>query len=75
MHARDFLLISYFKRDHEKGHFNISPTPCAQSLFMDKLMKNKRGLELVTSLFEFQSMFTKVHFLLWPFESGNWKEN
>ena len=33
-------------------------------------MENKKGLELVTFLFELQNMFTKIHFLAWPFESG-----
>ena len=37
---------------------------------MDKIMKNKKGLELVAFLFELQNMFTKIHFLVWPFESG-----
>ena len=37
-------------------------------------MKNKKGLELVTCLFELQNMFAKIHFFVWPFESGNWKE-
>ena len=37
---------------------------------MDKIMENKKGLELVTFLFELQNMFTKIHFLAWPFESG-----
>ena len=36
---------------------------------MDKIMKNKKSLELVTSLFEFQNMFIKIPFLFWPFTS------
>ena len=35
-------------------------------------MKNNKGLELVTSLFELQNMFTKIPFLVWPFDSGDW---
>ena len=31
----------------------------------------KKSLELVTNLFEFQNMFTKIPFLVWPIESGN----
>ena len=41
---------------------------------MNKIMKNKKGLKLVTCIFELQNMFTKIHFLVWPNESGNWKE-
>ena len=41
---------------------------------MDKIMKNKKGLGLVTCIFELQNMFTKINFLVWPIESGNWKE-
>ena len=41
---------------------------------MDKIMKNKKDLGLVTCIFELQNMFTKIHFLVWPIESGNWKE-
>ena len=41
---------------------------------MDKIMKNKKGLELVTCIFELQNMFTKINFLVWPIECGNWKE-
>ena len=37
-------------------------------------MENKRGLERVTSLFEFQNMFTKIDWFFWLFESENWKE-
>ena len=37
-------------------------------------MENKKGLELVTCLFDAQNMFTKIQFLVRPFESGNWKE-
>ena len=33
----------------------------------------KEGLELVTSLFEFQNMLAKIQFLVLPFESGNRK--
>ena len=40
---------------------------------MDKICKIK-GPELVTRLFELQSRFTNIHFLVWPLESGNWKE-
>ena len=47
---------------------------CTQSLFMDKIMKNKTVLELVICFFELQNMFTKIHFLVEPFESGNLKE-
>ena len=36
---------------------------------MDKIMKNKKSLELVTSLFEFRNMFIKIPFLFWPFTS------
>ena len=35
-------------------------------------MKNNKGLELITSLFELQNMFTKIPFLVWPFDSGDW---
>ena len=38
---------------------------------MDKIIKNKKDLELITSLFELQNMFEKVPSLVWPFESGN----
>ena len=41
---------------------------------MDKIMKNKKGLELVTCIFELQNMFTKIYFFVWSNESGNWKE-
>ena len=41
---------------------------------MGKVMKSKKGLELVTYLIELQNMFTKIHFLVRLFESGNWKE-
>ena len=41
---------------------------------MDKIMKNKESLELVTSLFQLQDMFTKITFLICLLESGNWKE-
>ena len=41
---------------------------------MDKIMKNKKVLELVICFFELQNMFTKNRFLVRPFESGNWKE-
>ena len=41
---------------------------------MDKIMKNKKGLELDTCLFELQNMFTKIHFSVRLFVSGNWKE-
>ena len=37
-------------------------------------MKNKESLELVTSLFQLQDMFTKITFLICLLESGNWKE-
>ena len=37
-------------------------------------MKNKKDLELVTCIFELQNMFTNIHFLDWPIDSGNWKE-
>ena len=66
------LEISYFKRDHEIGNFIFFL--CTQSLFMNKIMKNRKGLKLVTCLFELQHMFTKINFLAWSFESGNWKE-
>ena len=40
---------------------------------MDKIMKNKKGLELATNLsFNYKSMFRKTHFLVWRFESGNY---
>ena len=41
---------------------------------MDKIMKNEKGLKLATCLFELQNMFTKINFMVRPFESGNWKE-
>ena len=41
---------------------------------MDKIMKNEKGLELVTCIFELKNMFTKIDFLVWPIKSGNWKE-
>ena len=41
---------------------------------MDKIIKNKNDMKIVTCLFELQNMFTKIHFLVWPFESGSWKE-
>ena len=47
---------------------------CTQSLFMDKIMKNKKVRELVICFFKLQNMFTKFHFLVRPFKSGNWKE-
>ena len=31
--------------------------------FLDKIMEKKKGLDLVTSLFGLQDMFTKFHFL------------
>ena len=43
-------------------------------LFIDKIMKKERGIELATSFSEFPNMFIKIHFLVWHFESGNWKE-
>ena len=68
--------ISYFKRDYEKGNFFflffvffLHPVPP-----YGEIMKTKKGLELVTCLFELQNMFTKIHFLVRHFESGNWKE-
>ena len=39
---------------------------------MDKIIKNNKGLELITRLFELQNMFTKIHFLVCPFDSGDW---
>ena len=41
---------------------------------MDKIIKNKNDLELVACFFELQNMFIKIQILVWPFESGNWKE-
>ena len=40
---------------------------------MDKVMKEK-GLKLVNCLFELQNMFTKINYLVLPFEYKNWKE-
>ena len=34
---------------------------------MDKIMKNKKGLELVTCFLELQKMFRKINFLSGPF--------
>ena len=43
---------------------------------MDKVMKNKKGLELVASLsFSCKNMFRKIRFMFWPFEFGSWKKN
>ena len=49
MHAKDYSNFKSpytrcFKRDHEKVNF------CTQPPFMEKIMKNKKGVELVTSL-------------------------
>ena len=66
-----FLEISHFKRDHEKVTFFL----CAHSLFINRIMKSQKGLELVTSLSEMQNMFTKIYYLVGSFESGNWREN
>ena len=38
---------------------------------MNKIMKNKKDLKLVTCLFELQNMLTKINFLVRLFESGN----
>ena len=48
--------------------------PFHQVHFMDKIMKNKKGLGLATCILELQNMFKKIYFLHWPIESGNWKE-
>ena len=40
---------------------------------MDKIMKNKQVLELLTCLFQLQNMFNKINFLVRPFESENWE--
>ena len=40
-----------------------------------KRKKNpNKTLNMSSSIFEFQNMFTNIHFLVWSFESGNWKE-
>ena len=38
---------------------------------MDKIMKKKKHGTSYQSLFELQNMFSKIPFLVWPFESGN----
>ena len=56
--CKRLLEISNFKRDRKKGNLFLSFRP---ALFMDKVMKNKKGLELVTSVFELQNMFQTIH--------------
>ena len=43
-------------------------------LFYGQDYEKQKSLELDTCLFELQNMFTKIHFLVRPFVSGNWKE-
>ena len=63
-----------------KSTVKTSPTPLSNFGKLPnaangcKIVKNKKSLELVINFFELQSIFRKVHFLVWSFESGNWKE-
>ena len=55
-------------RDHEKGNLIFS---FATSPFFGQDYEKRKSLEVVTSLFELQNMFSKIAFLVWPFEAGN----
>ena len=63
-----------------KSTVKTSPTPLSNFGKLPnaangcKIVKNKKSLELVINFFELQSIFRKVHFLVWSFEFGNWKE-
>ena len=50
--------------------FPLHPVP----FYRQDYEKQVRSYELATSFSELQNMFTKIDFLVWPFESGNWKE-
>ena len=70
MHAKDLKTRSYFTRHLEevKLVFSFVSSPCYGQDY------EKGGIELVTCHFKFQNMFTKIHFLVMDFESGNSKE-
>ena len=61
--------LSYFKRNHGKGNF-IFPLHPVPFFGQDYEKQKMPGI----CLFESQNMFTKIHFLVRPFDSGNWKE-
>ena len=70
MHAKDLKTRSSFKRHPEKVKlvFSFVSSPCYGQDY------EKGGMELVTCHFKFQNTFTKIHFLVVCFESGNSKE-
>ena len=49
--------------------FPLHPVP-----FHGQDYEKQKKPQLVTCLFELKSMFTKINFLVWPFEFGNWKD-
>ena len=69
--CRRLLEINYFKRGHEKVNliFSFAPSP----FLWTRLCKTKNVWNYLP-VFELQNMFTKIHILVWPFESENWKK-
>ena len=43
-------------------------------LFYGKDYEKQKKTQLVTCLFELKNIFTKINFLVRPFESGKWKD-